>query len=44
MAGRIPSSKAKAARPSSVVAYLASLTSERRAVIEEARTRGLAFP
>src|SRR6478609_6209847 len=37
MAGRKPSSKAKAARPSTVAAYLASLTSERRAVIEEAR-------
>jgi hypothetical protein len=38
MAGRKSSSKTKAARPSTVAAYLASLTSERRAVIEEART------
>jgi hypothetical protein len=38
MAGRKSSSKARAARPSSVAAYLASLAPERRAVIEEART------
>lgn len=37
MAGRKSSSKAKAARRTTVAAYLASLTSERRAVIEEAR-------
>lgn len=37
MAGRKSSSKAKAARPTTVAAYLASLTPERRAVIEEAR-------
>jgi hypothetical protein len=32
-----PRSKAKAARPTTVAAYLASLTPEKRAVIEEAR-------
>src|SRR6476661_5974899 len=37
MAARKTSSKAKAARPTTVAAYLASLTPERRAVIEEAR-------
>jgi hypothetical protein len=37
MAGRKSFSKAKAARPTTVAAYLASLTSEKRAVIEEAR-------
>src|SRR3954468_22831995 len=37
MAGKKSSSKAKAARPTTVAAYLASLTPERRAVIEEAR-------
>ena len=38
MVGRKSSPKAKAARPSTVAAYLASLTPERRAVIEEARS------
>ena len=38
MAGRKSSSKATAARPSTVADYLASLTPERRVVIEEART------
>ena len=37
MARRKSSSKARAARPTTVAAYLASLTPERRAVIEEAR-------
>ena len=37
MAGRKSSSKARAARPTTVAAYLASLAPERRAVIEEAR-------
>src|SRR3954466_15507355 len=37
MAARKSTSKTKAARPSTVAAYLASLTSEKRAVIEEAR-------
>jgi len=37
MAGKKSSSKAKAARPTTVDAYLASLTPERRAVIVEAR-------
>src|SRR5450432_3445070 len=37
MAARKSRSTAKAARPTTVAAYLASLTSERRAVIEEAR-------
>jgi hypothetical protein len=37
MAARKPRSKAKAARPTTVAAYLASLTREKRAVIEEAR-------
>ncbi len=37
MAGRKSSSKARATRPTTVAAYLASLTPERRAVIEEAR-------
>ena len=37
MAARKSSSKAKAARPTTVAAYLASLTPEKRAVIEEAR-------
>jgi hypothetical protein len=37
MAGRKSSSKAKAARPSTVAAYLASLEPDRRAVIEQAR-------
>src|SRR4029450_1128561 len=32
-----PRAKAKAARPSTIPAYLASLTPEKRAVIEEAR-------
>jgi hypothetical protein len=36
VAGKSPS-KRKAARPTTVAGYLASLTSERRAVIEEAR-------
>src|SRR3954463_6869575 len=36
MAARSPS-KAKAARPTTVAAYLASLTPEKRAVIEDAR-------
>jgi hypothetical protein len=37
MAGRKSSPKARGARPTTVAAYLASLTPERRAVIEEAR-------
>src|SRR6476646_7320177 len=37
MAARKTSSKAKAARPTTVAAYLASLTPEKRAVIDEAR-------
>ena len=37
MATRNPRSKAKAARPTSVDSYLASLTPEKRTVIEEAR-------
>ena len=37
MAARKSRSKAKAARPTTVAAYLASLTPEKRAVIEEAR-------
>jgi len=37
MAGRKSSSKARATRPTTVAAYLASLAPERRAVIEEAR-------
>jgi hypothetical protein len=37
MAARKSPSKAKAARPTTVAAYLASLAPERRAVIEEAR-------
>jgi hypothetical protein len=37
MAGRKSSPKTKPARPTTVVAYLASLTPEKRAVIEEAR-------
>jgi len=37
MAPRKSRSKAKAARPTTVAAYLASLTPEKRAVIEEAR-------
>jgi hypothetical protein len=37
MTGRKSSSKARAARPTTVAAYLASLTPERRAVIVEAR-------
>jgi hypothetical protein len=37
MAVRKSPSKAKAARPTTVAAYLASLTPEKRAVIEEAR-------
>jgi hypothetical protein len=37
MAGKKSSSKAKAARPTTVAAYLASLTPEKRAVIEKAR-------
>src|SRR5262245_22885581 len=37
MAARKSPSTAKAARPTSVAAYLASLTPEKRAVIEEAR-------
>src|SRR4029078_3700459 len=37
MAARKPPSKAKAARPTTVAAYLASLTPEKRAVIEQAR-------
>ena len=37
MAGRKSRSKASAARPTTVAAYLASLTPEKRAVIEEAR-------
>jgi hypothetical protein len=38
MAARKSPSREKAARPTTVAAYLASLTPERRAVIEEART------
>jgi hypothetical protein len=38
MAARKSRSKAKAARPTTVAAYLASLTPEKRAVIEEARS------
>jgi len=37
MTARKTSSKAKAARPTTVAAYLASLTPEKRAVIDEAR-------
>jgi hypothetical protein len=37
MAGRKSASKARAARPTTVAAYLAALTPERRAVIEDAR-------
>ena len=37
MAARKSPSNAKAARPTTVAAYLASLTPEQRAVIEEAR-------
>src|SRR5215203_5995195 len=37
MAARKPRSKVKAARPTTVAAYLASLTPEKRTVIEEAR-------
>ena len=37
MASRKPRPKAKAARPATVAAYLASLAPEKRAVIEEAR-------
>src|SRR6476469_10160130 len=37
MTARKPPSKSTAARPITVAAYLASLTPERRAVIEEAR-------
>ena len=37
MAVRKSRSKATAARPTAVAAYLASLTPEKRAVIEEAR-------
>ena len=37
MAGRKSSTKAKAARPTTVAAYLASLSPEKRAVIEDAR-------
>jgi hypothetical protein len=37
MAARKSASKAKAARPTTVAAYLSSLTPEKRAVIEEAR-------
>ena len=37
MAARTSRSKAKAARPTTVAAYLASLAPDRRAVIEEAR-------
>jgi hypothetical protein len=37
MAAKKSSSKANAARPTTVAAYLASLTPEKRAVIEEAR-------
>jgi hypothetical protein len=37
MAAKKSSSKAKGTRPTTVAAYLASLTPERRAVIEEAR-------
>jgi hypothetical protein len=37
MAGKKSVSKAKAARPTTVAAYLAALTPEKRAVIEEAR-------
>src|SRR6476660_8465683 len=37
MATKKSASKAKAARPTTVAAYLASLTPEKRAVIEEAR-------
>lgn len=37
MAARKSTSKSKAARPTTVAAYLASLTLEKRAVIEEAR-------
>lgn len=37
MAARKSSSKGKAARPATVAAYLASLTMEKRAVIEEVR-------
>ena len=37
MAARKPRSKSKAAGPTTVAAYLASLTPEQRAVIEEAR-------
>lgn len=37
MAGRKTSSKARAARPTTVAAYLASLAPEKRAVIQQAR-------
>ena len=37
MAGKKSVSKAKAARPTTVAAYLAALTPEKRAVIEQAR-------
>jgi hypothetical protein len=37
MAAKKPCAQAKAARPTTVAAYLASLTPDRRAVIEEAR-------
>lgn len=37
MAGKKTSAKSKAARPTTVAAYLASLTPERRAVVEQAR-------
>ena len=37
MAAKKPHSKATAARPTTVAAYLASLTPEKRAVLEEAR-------
>ena len=37
MAARKSRAKTKAARPTTVAAYLASLTPEKRAVIEEAR-------
>ena len=37
MAAKKSRSKAKGARPTTVAAYLASLTPEKRAVLEEAR-------
>lgn len=37
MAARKSRSKARAARPTTIAAYLASLTPEKRAVMEEAR-------